>query len=719
MGLRYLRSLNVMKANIQYILSVRRLWCVLLMLAHGVVHGQLITTGGQTPSVLLQNVLLGGGVQVSNITYSGATIAIGSFDGTASNIGLQSGIVMTTGNLDYPTGPPGPNNSTNAGIDNSAGGSALLEQFVNEDTYNATTLQFDFVPQGDTILFRYVFGSEEYKEYVGSTFNDIFGFFISGPNPAGGNYNNKNIAVIPNTNTFVAINNVNHLSNSNYYVDNESPFPGQTVQYDGFTKVLTAVAHVVPCSTYTLKLAIADVGDPFYDSGVFLEAKSFVSEGSDVSYTIVGGLSPDTLYEGCGEALVTFSWNGTTDVAHTVYFTVTGTATNGVDYTAMGTQVTIPAGQNTVTIPMQAFIDGIPEGTENITISINDPNACPNIVLPSITIPIKNTDPIDVNAMPDTAFNCNNQLVLLSASASGGVNPLTYTWSNGVGSGNNIPVIVRETTTFVVTVTDACGALVSEDSVAITVPNADSLTLRFTADTSICPGQEVLLLAEAAGGIGDITYSWSTGDINTDSVLVYPLQTTMYSIIVEDSCGNTVGASSLVLVKAPTADFGMFYIENQKIQFLNQSSSDVVSWYWNFGDGNWSTEESPLHAYADTGWFYVLLIVVNDYGCADTLVKAVYSYPPFVLFIPNTFTPTLDGLNEEFLTIGQGFVSFDMGIFDRWGRELFRTKDIHRGWNGKDERGNYYPLGVYVYRIDIVTPPGLKEKFLGRVTIIR
>jgi gliding motility-associated-like protein len=664
-------------------------------------------------------VLLGGGVQVSNITYSGATVAIGSFDGSSSNIGLQSGIVMTTGNLDYPTGPPGPNNSTNAGIDNSAGGSALLEQFVNEDTYNATTLQFDFIPQGDTILFRYVFGSEEYKEYVGSTFNDIFGFFISGPNPAGGNYNNKNIAVIPNTNTFVAINNVNHLTNSNYYVDNESPFPGQTVQYDGFTAVLTAVAHVVPCSTYTLKLAIADVGDPFYDSGVFLEAKSFVSEGSDVSYTIIGGLSPDTLYEGCGEAMVTFSWNGTTDVAHTVYFTVTGTATNGVDYTAIGTQVTIPAGQSTLTIPLQAFIDGIPDGTETITISINDPNACPNIVLPSITIPIRNTDPIDVNAMPDTAFNCNNQLVLLSASATGGVNPLTYSWNNGVGAGNNIPVIVRETTTFVVTVTDACGGLVSEDSVTISVPNADSLTLRFTADTSICPGQEVVLVAETTGGIGDITYSWSTGDINTDSVFVYPFQTTMYSIIVEDSCGNTVGASSLVLVKAPTADFGMYYVENQKIQFLDQSSSDVVSWYWNFGDGNWSTEESPLHAYADTGWFYVLLIVVNDYGCADTLVKEVYSYPPFMLFIPNTFTPTLDGLNEEFLAIGHGFVSFDMGIFDRWGRELFRTKDIHRGWNGKDERGNFYPLGVYVYRIDIITPPGLKEKFLGRVTIIR
>lgn len=697
---------------------------VTFLLSKENIQAQLITNGGLTATDLVQNVLLGGGIQVSNIVYTGSNTAIGTFDGTNSNIGLSNGVVMTTGNLVFPNGPPGPNNSTNAGIDNGSGGSALLEQYassfgINEPTYNATTLQFDFIPQGDTVLFRYVFGSEEYKEYVGSGYNDVFGFFISGPNPFGGNYNNKNIAILPNTNTFVSINNVNHLTNSNYFVDNESPFPGQTVQYDGFTKVLTAFAPVIPCSTYTIKIAIADVGDAFYDSGVFLEAKSFSSEGSEISYSITGGVDTDTLYEGCGQALVTFTWNGDNSTNRTVLYNITGNATNGVDYSFLPGSIVIPAGQSTATIAIQAILDGISEPLEFLTIQINDPNACPNVPQPQVSIPIKNVDPIQVTAMPDTSFNCNNQVVLLSATATGGISPLTFTWSNGVGVGNPVPVIVRNSTTFVVTVTDVCGNQQDIDSVRITVPNAAPLVLSFTGDTSVCPGQPVLLNAQASGGIGDITFSWSIDVGNTNSTIVYPQQTTLFSVLVEDSCGNTLSASSLVLVRAPEAAFDYYYVENNTAQFKDQSVGDIVSWFWSFGDGGISTEQNPIHEFADTGWYNVMLVVTNEYGCSDTTIQPFYSYPPFVFFIPNAFTPNLDGKNEVFTGYGQGFISFNMFIFDRWGREIYRTDDINRGWTGYDEFHRKQPIGVYNYRVDIETPPGYKYRYIGRVTLIR
>jgi gliding motility-associated-like protein len=145
----------------------------------------------------------------------------------------------------------------------------------------------------------------------------------------------------------------------------------------------------------------------------------------------------------------------------------------------------------------------------------------------------------------------------------------------------------------------------------------------------------------------------------------------------------------------------------------------VISWFWDFGDGGISTEQNPIHAFADTGWYQVMLVVTNEYGCTDTIIKPFYSYPPFAIYIPNAFTPNLDGINDVFTAAGQGFTSIEMSIFDRWGREIFRTNDTKRGWTGYDENNRKYPIGVYVYRIDALTPPGFKYRYIGRVTLIR
>jgi len=108
------------------------------------------------------------------------------------------------------------------------------------------------VPTGDSLAFRFVFGSEEYPEYVNSI-NDVFGFFISGPGITGPYQNNaKNIALIPATNNPVSINSVNAGSNNTWYTANHN---GQhNVQPDGFTKVLTARANVICGETYQIKI---------------------------------------------------------------------------------------------------------------------------------------------------------------------------------------------------------------------------------------------------------------------------------------------------------------------------------------------------------------------------------------------------------------------------------------------------------------------------------
>ncbi|MEI6122557.1 MAG: choice-of-anchor L domain-containing protein [Bacteroidota bacterium] len=221
------------------------------------------------------------GVSATNVVYTGDSNAIGTFaGGNTTNLGMNDGIILTTGVIN---GIPaiGDTASKFANTYNSQPGDALLSAILSysNPTMDAAVLEFDLVPVGNILEFKYVFASEEYPEFAGSSFNDMFGFFISGAMPSGGNYINTNIALIPGTSTEVCINNINATTNSAYYVDNTG---GLTVVFDGFTTVLTAQVNVIPSSTYHLKMALADVADGMFDSGIFLKTQSMKS------YMIVG-----------------------------------------------------------------------------------------------------------------------------------------------------------------------------------------------------------------------------------------------------------------------------------------------------------------------------------------------------------------------------------------------------------------------------------------------
>ncbi len=263
---------------------------------------QVIVTKNVPTNQLVEDVLWGSGVTFSNITFTGDSSAIGTFDGSLSNIGFVSGIIMSSGSIDSAGGP---NINTNNyvgswGTDFALPGDAELDFIANAYTYDASVLEFDFAPQGDSIEFNYVFASEEYLEYVNSGFNDVFGFFIDGPNPLGGNYVKENIARIPGTSTIVSIDNVNSTFNSSYYFDNGDGYgtgaapDGLTVAYDGFTVPLQAKWPVVAGQTYHIKIVIADVSDGIYDSGVFLEASSLRS-GSTTTGISEKGLSENNV----------------------------------------------------------------------------------------------------------------------------------------------------------------------------------------------------------------------------------------------------------------------------------------------------------------------------------------------------------------------------------------------------------------------------------------
>lgn len=241
-------------------------------------EAQLSVTATSDASFLAQQIA-GNGI-ISNAELSSALNAAGTFSSNDTILGLTSGILLTTGDV---ANAPGPNMSPSTSYDNFAPGDSDLSTICSCNTFNGCSLQFDFQPSGDTLQFRFVFASDEYNDFVGDDYNDIFAIFISGPNIIG----TKNIALIPGTNNPVAINSVNCSTNDNFYICNDPwdlsggctdssgcPVSSDetTIEYDGFTKVITATAGVIANETYHLKIAIADVVDGVYDSGVFLDA---------------------------------------------------------------------------------------------------------------------------------------------------------------------------------------------------------------------------------------------------------------------------------------------------------------------------------------------------------------------------------------------------------------------------------------------------------------
>lgn len=224
--------------------------------------------------------LIGFGVTISNATVNCGTDGMGLYADDTTIGG--NGVLLTTGTINGAIGP-NDNSSESTSSDNTMG-DVDLENIANGIGINdVCTFEFDVTVVGTVLDFDYVFASEEYPEFVCTQFNDTFGFFISGPNPDGGDYTSENIALVGGE--VVSINTVNNgfgascpgcPCNSALYVDNQS---GSDVQYDGFTKLLLATVATVPGETYHLKMGLADLADSAFDTGVFISGGSFKSYG--------------------------------------------------------------------------------------------------------------------------------------------------------------------------------------------------------------------------------------------------------------------------------------------------------------------------------------------------------------------------------------------------------------------------------------------------------
>ena len=524
---------------------------------------QLNVTTGFSPDQYIDK-LIGGGITYSNVVYNGHPRAIGMFStGTIpTNLGMSSGFMLATG---YVNGTPAIGSNASNFLSNQigTGSDADLYNIVKAPVYNAASIEFDFVPVSDTIRFRYVFASEEYPEYVCTKYNDVFAFLLSGPNPLGGNYNKENIALIPGTTLPVAINTVNpgvpgyyndgacsqpgtSLSYSHLYVDNSH---GVNIVFDGFTVVLTAWAVVVPCEEYHIKLAIGDVSDQQWDSGVFFEENSFYSPSLTVPVEYLGSavIGNYAVEASCPDKGVTvcFTLDKPAPYNTTVNYSLSGTAIEGVDYPNFPDPIVIPMGEESFCYTFTPFEDGLVEETETIIIISNVNASCK---ADTTVIPILDHQPLDAIISDDMILCTNTGSAEISVTPQNGIPPYQYSWSHGLPSQASHTVQPSQTTTYTVTITDACDQQVTK-SVTIIV---DSASVDLGPDIGLCYGQSIQINAITA----QTNILWSNGETSS-SIIVAPSSTTTYSATVTSE-HNCVATDEVVvnIFPLPTVDAG-------------------------------------------------------------------------------------------------------------------------------------------------------------------
>jgi gliding motility-associated-like protein len=473
--------------------AIKKYIAILFIVLWGKALYSQITVATATPQQAL-NVLIGGNVPYTFVGSQGNTSQFGTFNGANSNIGFASGMLLSTATIVAPNGFAPPAFLTGAGTT----GSTLLNGLGLGNTNNAAQVTFSFTPVSDTIKFRYVFASNEYPNYVCSGFNDVFAFFLSGPNPSGGTYTNTNIALIPGTTTPVTINNVNAGNtsgtcsppsgggpcpcNSQYFVNNYSPNQG-TVNINGFTTPLTAVAAVVPCSTYTITLAVGDVLDGALNSAVFLEANSFISPVVTINPNASIGGVDTILYEGCSFADIEVFRNYGLEDSQTYTLQISGTAQNGVDYTGIPQTLTFPAGDSTQIFTLNTLNNPGSDQNSFVTITITDTVcATGGTISSSITLQLIHVDTLNVDIGPDL-LSCDT--LNIPSLVTGGLPPYSYSWNNGQFTSPQITDYILTTPeAFILEVNDNCNNT-AYDTLQANVLNAPTAYFDISASSPV------------------------------------------------------------------------------------------------------------------------------------------------------------------------------------------------------------------------------------------
>jgi len=354
--------------------------------------------------------------------------------------------------------------------------------------------------------------------------------------------------------------------------------------------------------------------------------------------------------------------------------------------------------------------------TDFVTITVLDDSIAANFTY----IKIDSCGPFSVNITNTSTFN------------GGATNPWTdFFWDFGDGttfSGANPGIhLFPSANNFTVKLimTDSLGCN-SPDSISINVDFSVSIvTAAFDVPDSLCMPADVNFNDQSTNVT---TYAWTFGD-GGNSVAASPSHTYtspgQYSITLITENLNTCNlrdtfTKDITVFPSPVADF--YYTPNpptpnKALQFFS-TSTGANGYTWNFGDGETSNLENPVHLYQKDGLYDVCLEVVNEFGCKDSLCQKVRGYVIPLVDVPSGFSPNGDGYNDVVRVLGYGIETLDFKIFNRWGELVFQTTDRWEGWDGS-YKGEGQEMDTFAYTLDVTFFDGSSTFKKGNITLLR
>jgi len=394
--------------------------------------------------------------------------------------------------------------------------------------------------------------------------------------------------------------------------------------------------------------------------------------------------------------------------------------TSGISIAVTGGTPSYQVTWNTIPVQTGFHASGLSAGTYSGTVT--DLNGCKTNFSTVLTDPPKLLASVTAQ---DTG--CGGNSGKASANVSGGTGAYTYSWNPGGGSMSSLINLVPGT--YTVTVTDSNGC----HTTATTVLNSGTpLTISFTSkDSSGCAPVCVNFTPSLPAGT---TVSWNFGDqTSSSSIQASHCYNTagIYAVTLTASKGNctqiVTHPNMIKVYPHPNASFTVLPSLSSGICFSHNTALDsgmTLSYLWTFGDvqHNTSTIPNPCFQYGNPGKYCVNLEISNTYGCRDSSEHCMEVTGEVELYVPNSFTPNGDGLNDVFKPVGEGIdpAHYDFMIFDRWGQLLWETHQWGTGWDGRvSNGGDVVQEDVYVWKIDCWDINENPHHLIGRVSLVK
>lgn len=321
-------------------------------------------------------------------------------------------------------------------------------------------------------------------------------------------------------------------------------------------------------------------------------------------------------------------------------------------------------------------------------------------------------DPLLVESNIIDALDCANpESGSIIVNPAGGNPPFTYKWSNGSTEKDlvNIP-----SGTYTVEIEDSKGCLTEK---VFTVKRPVPISVETIRNTIVnCSPREILeeFTISISGGSAPYNIQWSGGEPRNNGLTMSTGLAGLYVLNIIDSQGCRysesfqVGNSDVILeadIESLAFEQYNSFLVGIPVQFKNNSIGNIISYFWDFGDGNSSTDENPTHTYLSQGEYEITLQAIDSFGCIQELKKSIRVFDYF-LVVPNVFSPNGDGVNDYFFPKYLNIESLEFWVLNKWGETIFYTPDINsNGWDGT-VMGEPAMPGNYVYKLKFKTVDG-------------